>query len=150
MKLPVEERNREIARRIEKPPKIEGDPGPLRLVSTNLRRSAAKFNRLWRPVVIEAGDSGTSEALVLLARDKGVGFHPKCADRLFGVFQRLHCREDFESTGIGLASVQRIIRRHGAENRAEAALERGAIFSFTVHALPLQIGPEGAKEMDIG
>lgn len=148
--LPAEESNREIEWRIEKLPEVEGDPGLLRLAFTNLLSNAAKFTRPRRPAVIEVGNCGTQEMPVFFVRDNGVGFDPKYADKLFGVFQRLHGQEEFEGTGIGLATVQRIVRRHGGEIHADGALDRGATFTFTLQASPLSTAPTGAKEMHIG
>lgn len=144
--LPQEEQNREIEWRIEPLPQVEGDSGLLKLAFFNLLANAAKFTRTRQPAVIEIGSRGPSESPIFFVRDNGVGFDAKYADKLFGVFQRLHRQEDFEGTGIGLATVQRIIRRHGGEIRAEAAPDRGATFSFTLKTPPNPTGPSGTVE----
>ena len=127
-----ETENRSVEWRVEPLPEVDCDPGLLKLVFNNLLGNALKFTRGRQPAVIEIGTLDSAEMTTIFVRDNGVGFDPKYADKLFGVFQRLHRQEDFEGTGIGLATVQRIIRRHGGEVWAESELDRGATFCFSL------------------
>ena len=123
---------RQIEWKIGNLPLVECDPGLIKQVLQNLLTNALKFTRLRPHAVIEVGQKDEPEGPVLFVRDNGVGFNMKYADKLFGVFQRLHRAEDFEGTGVGLATVQRIIQKHGGRIWAEAELDQGATFYFTL------------------
>ena len=146
--LPDEAAQRNIEWRIEALPEVDCDPGLLKLVLTNLLSNAVKFTRGRETAVIEVGTRDIAGHCTFFVRDNGVGFDPRYADKLFGVFQRLHKQEEFEGTGIGLATVQRIIRRHGGEIWAESELDGGATFLFTLGARPtIGIETGNAKEV---
>jgi len=130
--LPPEVSERQIEWRIEPLAEAECDPGLVKLVLVNLLSNAVKFTKDRQPAVIEVGTRDTEKGKAFVVRDNGVGFDPKYADKLFGVFQRLHRQEDFAGTGIGLATVQRIVHRHGGEVWAESAPGQGAAFFFTL------------------
>jgi PAS domain S-box-containing protein len=120
---------RKIIWRIGALPICYGDPSLLRLVFSNLVSNAVKFTRTRPEAEIEIGWlNHTPEELVVFIKDNGVGFDMKYKDKLFGVFQRLHSQEAFEGTGIGLATVQRIVDRHGGRVWAEALVNNGATF----------------------
>jgi PAS domain S-box-containing protein len=113
-------------------PTVDCDPGLMKVVLTNLVANAVKYTRPRHPAVIEIGHDSPNGRQVFFVRDNGVGFDTKYADRLFGAFQRLHRAEEFEGTGIGLATVQRIVHKHGGEIWAEAEPDKGATFYFTL------------------
>ena len=110
-------------------PTLACDPGLAKIVFTNLLSNAFKFTRGRAQAVVEVGAIVEQGQPVLYVRDNGTGFDPKYADRLFGVFQRLH--PEFEGSGVGLATVQRIIHKHGGDVWADAIPNQGATFYFT-------------------
>ena len=111
-----------------------GDPNLLRLVIQNLLGNAWKFSRDRDPAEIEFARTLRDGKAAFVIRDNGVGFNMDYADKLFGAFQRLHARDEFEGTGVGLASVLRIVRRHGGTAWAESELGAGASFFFTLES----------------
>jgi light-regulated signal transduction histidine kinase (bacteriophytochrome) len=113
-------------------PFVECDPGLVKQVFQNLISNAVKFTRPRPKAVIEIGQEERDGVTAIFVRDNGVGFSMKYADKLFGVFQRLHRVEDFEGTGVGLATVQRIVQKHHGRIWAEAELDKGAAFFFTL------------------
>ena len=133
--LKVETPGRAIEWRLLPLPSVQCDPGLLKLVFSNLLSNAVKYTRPRSPAVIEVGVLAIKDGPAIYVRDNGVGFNMRYADKLFGVFQRLHPPSDFEGTGVGLATVDRIIRRHGGGVWAEAAVDKGAAFYFTIAGL---------------
>jgi signal transduction histidine kinase len=109
-----------------------GDPQLLRAAMENLLHNSWKYTSGHPTARIEFGRSNGKEKHSLFVRDDGAGFDPHYAERLFGAFQRLHTAKEFPGTGVGLATVQRIIHRHGGEIWAEGAVEKGATFYFTL------------------
>jgi light-regulated signal transduction histidine kinase (bacteriophytochrome) len=122
------------------------DPILVKQVFQNLIANALKFTRTRERAVIEISQRQENGETVIAVSDNGVGFNMQYKDKLFGVFQRLHRAEDFEGTGIGLATVQRIVRKHGGRIWAEAELDKGATFYFTLgSAEKNEVRWEGAR-----
>jgi signal transduction histidine kinase len=115
-------------------PDLDVDSGLFRLVFTNLFSNAVKFTRAREIATIEVGSFDGNGMSVIFVRDNGAGFDPRHADKLFGVFQRLHRQDEFEGTGIGLATVYRIVQKHGGRVWAESELNQGACFYFSIPA----------------
>jgi light-regulated signal transduction histidine kinase (bacteriophytochrome) len=130
---------------------VDCDPGLMKQVLVNLLANAVKFTSQQERAVIEIGSLNGGSKPTIFVRDNGVGFNRQYADKLFGVFQRLHRPEDFPGTGVGLATVQRIVQKHGGRAWAEAELGKGATFYFTLgkekgsdRATPLEV-PHGTR-----
>jgi PAS domain S-box-containing protein len=120
-----------------------GDPQLLRVAIENLVNNAWKFTSKRSDALIEFGTAQKNGETAFFVKDNGAGFDPAYADRLFGAFQRLHGAAEFPGTGVGLATVQRVIHRHGGRIWAESSLDRGATFFFT---LPQSNPQEGSSE----
>jgi two-component system, sensor histidine kinase and response regulator len=126
---------RQIRWTVDTLPAVDCDPGLMKVVFTNLLSNAVKYTRPSQAASIEVGCTQQMGRAVIFIRDNGVGFDMKYAGKLFGVFQRLHRADEFEGTGVGLATVQRIVHMHGGEIWADAELGHGATFSFTLSPL---------------
>lgn len=137
--LQLEMQGREIVWKIGKLPRVHCDAELMRLVLINLLSNAIKYSRPRSPAQIEIENvGGQADGVVICVRDNGVGFDMDYADKLFGVFQRLHHQDEFEGTGIGLANVRRIVHRHGGRTWAEAAPDKGASFYFSLPSTSIQ------------
>jgi|AraplaMF_Col_mMF_1032025.scaffolds.fasta_scaffold00081_77 light-regulated signal transduction histidine kinase (bacteriophytochrome) len=129
-KLSQREPGRQVAVTVQDGMTARGDQRLLRVVLENLLGNAWKFTGKRADATIVFGTAAIDGMVTYFIRDNGAGFDMAYADKLFGVFQRLHSGHEFEGTGVGLATVQRIVRRHGGSIRAEGAIDRGATFSF--------------------
>lgn len=123
---------RQVQWNIRQLPATMCDPALTKIIFTNLFANALKFARRLPVVVIEVGSDTQDGETVFRVRDNGVGFNMKYADKLFGIFQRLHSSDEFEGTGVGLATVKRIVQKHGGHIWAEGELDKGASFYFTL------------------
>jgi len=131
--LKNEYEDRSVEFQIHELPACQGDPSLLTQVWTNLLSNALKYSQKRPDARIEVGClKGESGGNVYYVKDNGVGFDMRYADKLFGVFQRLHSEDDFKGTGVGLALVHRIVTRHGGRIWAESEPEKGATFYFTL------------------
>ena len=117
---------------IEQLPPAKGDSAMMRQVFVNLLSNAIKFSRAKETPVIRVGATPKEAETIYFVKDNGVGFNMQYADKLFGVFQRLHNVNEFEGTGIGLAIVKRIIARHGGRVWAEGKINEGATIYFAL------------------
>jgi signal transduction histidine kinase len=152
--LEPECRDRQIDWRIGQLPVVPCDVGLMKQVFANLLSNAVKYTRHCEKAIIEVGQSTGGDMPVIFVRDNGAGFDQQYVHKLFGVFQRLHRMEEFEGTGVGLATVQRIVQKHGGRIWAEAAVGKGATFSFSLAAKSLaancQDSIEATKSVSVG
>jgi len=128
----LDNHERNIQWQIDKLPHVYCDHALMRLVWTNLLSNAVKFTSTREKAIIEINVLDEKEEFVFAIHDNGVGFDMQYAQKLFGVFQRMHPSDEFEGTGIGLANVHNIILRHGGRTWAQAELDKGASFYFSI------------------
>ena len=136
--LRQQENDRQINVTVGELPNCVGDQSLLKQVFVNLLSNAFKFTRQREKASVEVGCQRQEGETVYFVRDNGAGFDARYAEKLFGVFQRLHSAEQFEGTGVGLSIAQRIVQRHGGRIWAEGKVDGGATFYFTL--------PDSGKE----
>jgi light-regulated signal transduction histidine kinase (bacteriophytochrome) len=127
-----EKHGRDISFNVSTLPAVKADSSMLRIVYTNLILNAVKFTSKREQAVINIGFGEDEQDYILFVQDNGTGFDMNYSSKLFGVFRRLHSETDYEGTGIGLAIVRQIIKKHGGKTWAEGKPERGAIFYFNL------------------
>jgi PAS domain S-box-containing protein len=145
--LKRETEHRRVEWRIGRLPSVASDPGLVKQIFANLLSNAVKYTRPRPDTVIEIGQEHINGHTAIFVRDNGVGFNMKYADKLFGVFQRLHRSDEFEGTGVGLATVDRIVRKHGGRIWAESEVNHGATFYFTLNGLDEAVSANGRVEL---
>jgi light-regulated signal transduction histidine kinase (bacteriophytochrome) len=123
---------RTVEWQIDTLPVVACDPGLIRLAFMNLLSNAVKYTRKRERALIRIGHQIKEGGSVIVIADNGAGFDQRYSSKLFGVFQRLHRSEEFEGTGVGLATVQRIVTKHGGRVWAEGAVDKGATFFFSL------------------
>lgn len=146
--LQPETAGRQIEWKIAALAPVECDATLMKQVFQNLLSNALKYSRTRAQTIVEIGEMAHEGAPAIFVRDNGVGFDMKYADKLFAVFQRLHKGEEFEGIGVGLATTARIVKKHGGRIWAEAAVDRGATFYFTLaasHTVKQQSTASGAR-----
>jgi len=129
-----ESKDRKVNFIVQQCPQVLVDPNLMQIVFVNLFSNALKFTRCRETAEIKVGFETKEKQTVFFIKDNGVGFDMKYADKLFTPFQRLHHKEDYEGTGVGLSIVQRIIHRHGGRIWVESEMGSGTTFYFTVPA----------------
>ncbi|HEY2646592.1 MAG TPA: ATP-binding protein, partial [Candidatus Acidoferrales bacterium] len=130
---------------VESLPPVQCDQGLVTQVFTNLLSNAAKYTRHRDLAIVEIGQTSIQGEQVIFVRDNGAGFDMKDSKMLFRAFQRLHRNDEFEGTGVGLATVRRIIERHGGRVWAQSEVDKGAAFYFTLSAGKTSRMPAGVR-----
>ncbi|MFH1214391.1 MAG: PAS domain S-box protein [Candidatus Neomarinimicrobiota bacterium] len=130
--LTQNESGRSIKLNLKRLPEVKGDAGLLKIMITNLLSNAIKFTRKRDSARITVSCQPEADRYIFSVKDNGVGFDMRYVNKLFGVFQRLHTEQEFVGTGVGLALVQRIVHRHNGQTWAEATVDRGATFYFSL------------------